>query len=57
VKDVVELGDSTLLVVEGTSGSREVLIPLCRQICVEIDLAGRRIVVDPPDGLLDLNEI
>jgi ribosomal 30S subunit maturation factor RimM len=44
-------------VVEGPPGPREVLIPLSREICVEIDLMGRRIVVDPPDGLFDLNEI
>jgi hypothetical protein len=24
-------------------------------ICVEIDVAGRRIVVAPPEGLLELN--
>jgi len=57
VKDVVDLGESTLLVVDGPPGPREVLIPLSREICVEIDLAGRRIVVDPPDGLFELNEI
>lgn len=57
VKDVMDLGESTLLVVEGPPGPREVLIPLSREICVEIDLVGRRIVVDPPDGLFDLNEI
>ncbi len=53
----MDLGESTLLVVEGPPGPREVLIPLSREICVEIDLVGRRIVVDPPDGLFDLNEI
>jgi 16S rRNA processing protein RimM len=51
--------------VEGTlSGSRlvvaatrgEVLIPLVAEICVTIDPAAKRIVVDPPDGLLELNE-
>jgi 16S rRNA processing protein RimM len=50
--------------VEGTlRGSRlvvaaprgEVLIPLVAEICTTIDVAGRRIVVDPPAGLLDLN--
>jgi ribosomal 30S subunit maturation factor RimM len=35
----------------------DVLIPLSRSICVEIDLAGRRITVDPPAGLFELNEI
>ena len=50
--------------VEGTlSGSRlvvaatrgEVLIPLVAEICTTIDLVARRIVIDPPEGLLDLN--
>jgi 16S rRNA processing protein RimM len=50
--------------VEGTlSGSRlvvaaargEVLIPLVVEICVTIDPAAKRIVVDPPEGLLDVN--
>lgn len=42
------------LVVEGRRG--EILIPLAMHICVEIDVAGRKIRVDPPEGLLDLNE-
>jgi 16S rRNA processing protein RimM len=32
-----------------------VLIPFARAICREIDVAGKRIVIDPPAGLLDLN--
>ena len=50
--------------VEGTlSGSRlvvaaargEVLIPLVAEICVTIDPVAKRIVIDPPDGLLEVN--
>jgi 16S rRNA processing protein RimM len=33
----------------------EVLVPLVKAMCPVIDVAGRRIVVDPPDGLLDVN--
>jgi 16S rRNA processing protein RimM len=33
---------------------RETMIPLAEGICVEVDVAGRAIVVEPPDGLLDL---
>jgi 16S rRNA processing protein RimM len=47
-----DLGASRL-VVKAPGG--EVLIPLAQAICVVIDIAARRIVVDPPDGLLDLN--
>jgi 16S rRNA processing protein RimM len=36
-------------------GGREVLIPLAAEICPEIDPAGKRIVIDPPPGLVDLN--
>jgi len=47
-----ELGASRL-VVEAPYG--EVLVPLARAICVGIDIAARRIVIDPPEGLLELN--
>jgi 16S rRNA processing protein RimM len=43
------------LVIEGTRG--EILIPLASEICVEIDVAAKRIVIEPPEGLLDLNEV
>jgi 16S rRNA processing protein RimM len=42
------------LAVDGDAG--EVLIPLVAEICVEVDVPGRRIVVTPPEGLLELNE-
>lgn len=57
VRDVQAIGESTLLVIDGDPGSKEVLIPFSRDICVEVDPPGKRIVIDPPDGLLDLNEI
>jgi len=55
VKAVVPVGESGLLVVG--HGEEEVLIPLAREICYEIDPEGKRIRIDPPEGLLDLNEI
>ena len=42
------------LAVEGSAG--EILIPLAVDICVEIDVAARRIRIEPPAGLLELNE-
>lgn len=33
----------------------EVLVPLVTSMCVSIDIVARRIVIDPPDGLLDVN--
>lgn len=47
-----ELGASRLVV---RSPAGEILIPLAQAICVVIDIAARRIVVDPPEGLLELN--
>ena len=44
---------SSRLVVAGRRG--EVLIPLADEICRTIDVERRRIVVSPPEGLLDLN--
>ena len=33
---------------------REHLIPAVAAIVVDVDLAGRRVVIDPPEGLLEL---
>ena len=41
------------LVVETRHG--DVLVPLATEICRSIDIAARRIVIDPPDGLIELN--
>lgn len=46
---------SSRLVVDGDHG--EVLIPLADEICVEVDVEGRRVRIAPPAGLLDLNEV
>jgi ribosomal 30S subunit maturation factor RimM len=35
-------------------GAREHLIPAVAEIVREVDLAGRRVVIRPPAGLLDL---
>ncbi len=43
------------LVIGGPGG--EILVPLADEICVEIDVAARRIRIAPPEGLLDLNEV
>lgn len=42
-----------LLEVDAPRG--EVLIPFAPAICVDVDVAARRIRVVPPEGLLDLN--
>jgi 16S rRNA processing protein RimM len=40
----------------GCARSDELLIPFAREICPEIDVGARQITIDPPEGLLDLNE-
>jgi 16S rRNA processing protein RimM len=46
-------GAASRLIVECAQG--EALIPMVEGICVAVDVAGRKIVVEPPEGLLDLN--
>ncbi|HEY0366708.1 MAG TPA: ribosome maturation factor RimM [Pyrinomonadaceae bacterium] len=53
VKSVLKTGGAEILVVMDDSG-RERLIPLADSIVVEVDAVGKTIVIDPPEGLLDL---
>lgn len=39
-----------------SSDAQDLLIPLAEEICTAIDVAARRIVIEPPEGLLELNE-
>lgn len=47
--------DNNLLVVR--KGKNEILVPFTHLVCLEIDLKRKRIRIDPPEGLLELNEI
>lgn len=53
VTEVIHAPGGDLLAV-GTESGRAVLIPFVRAIVPAVDLAGSRLTVDPPDGLLDL---
>ena len=53
VREVEGTLGGSRLVVAGEGG--EVLIPLASEICTAIDPAAKRIVIDPPEGLLELN--
>jgi 16S rRNA processing protein RimM len=53
VARLMRTGASDLLVVEGED-HRQHFIPFVDEICVEVDAAGKRIVVQPPEGLLEL---
>lgn len=52
VARIDEFGTATLVV---GGGRGEILIPLAAEFCVEIDVAAKRIVVAPIEGLLDAN--
>jgi len=54
VREVEGTIGTSRLVVDGANG--EILIPLAVDICRTIDVSGRRIVIEPPEGLLELNE-
>jgi 16S rRNA processing protein RimM len=54
VKGIEGPMNGSTLVVEGRHG--EVLIPLASEICVSIDPKRRVIVIEPPEGLVELNE-
>jgi 16S rRNA processing protein RimM len=51
VTDVYELPQGIVLDVRRATGS--VLIPFSAQIVRRVDLEGRRLVVDPPEGLIE----
>lgn len=51
VTDVMRTGPNELLVVAGQG--KEHLIPFAAAICTEVDLEGKLIRIDPPEGLLD----
>jgi 16S rRNA processing protein RimM len=53
VREVMHTGGVEILVVAGDAG-REFLIPMAHDICVEVDIEGKLIRVDPPEGLLEL---
>ncbi len=52
IVEVYELSTADLL--EVRDGDRSHMIPFLTDLLVEVDLEGRRMVIDPPDGLLDL---
>jgi 16S rRNA processing protein RimM len=63
--DGVDVGEVTALqsrpaqdlLVLRLSDGREVLVPFVTAIVPEVDIEGGRVVLDPPPGLLDLDEL
>ena len=54
VQDVEGTMGGSRLVVDTANG--EVLVPLAADICTGIDLQARRVVIQPLEGLLELND-
>ena len=45
-------GGTEVLLIDGTE--KELMVPFAEVICIEVDVKAKRIVVDPPEGLLEL---
>ena len=54
VEDILRISGNNQLVVK--NGSREFLIPAVKRICTRISIEKKEILVDPPEGLLDLDQ-
>ncbi|MGH9970928.1 MAG: ribosome maturation factor RimM [Pyrinomonadaceae bacterium] len=54
VRDVMRIGEGVEMLVVENDERHEHLIPMVQTIILEIDVAGKRILIDPPDGLLEL---
>ena len=55
VAGILPAGGPVLLVVK--RGDGEIYVPFAETICVKIDPEAKEILIDPPAGLLELNEI
>jgi len=53
VREIVRTGGTELLAVVTEAGD-EKLIPFADSICTNVDVDGKKIVIDPPEGLLEL---
>lgn len=53
VRSVMRTGGAEILVINDDAG-KEQLVPFAEPIVVEIDTAAKTIVIDPPEGLLEL---
>jgi 16S rRNA processing protein RimM len=55
VASILAAGGPVLLIVR--RGRDDIFVPFTEAICVRVDPEAREVVIDPPEGLLDLNEI
>jgi 16S rRNA processing protein RimM len=56
VVDVLHLPHGDVLVVRRDDNGAEVLVPFVKAMVPVVDVAARRLQVEPPEGLLDLTE-
>lgn len=55
VTGIEDAGGASVLEVQPAQPGKEILIPFAHSICVEIDVKAKRIVVELPEGLKELN--
>ncbi len=51
VREIMRTGGTEVLIIDGAE--RELMIPFAESICTEVDVENKRIIVDPPEGLLE----
>jgi len=51
VREIMRTGGTEVLLIDGEE--RELMIPFAESICTVVDIQNKRIVVDPPEGLLE----
>jgi 16S rRNA processing protein RimM len=54
VEKILHFGENSLLSVRGQG--KEYLIPVVESICTRISIEEKTIILDPPDGLMDLGQ-
>jgi 16S rRNA processing protein RimM len=54
VSEVLRISGNSQLVVKGPE--REYLIPAVESICIRISIPEKQILIDPPEGLMDLDK-
>src|ERR1700729_3720191 len=56
VTDVLHHGQDILVIDPAGAGGEQILIPFVKAIVPEVDVAGGVLVIDPPEGLLNLQD-
>ncbi len=51
VRELLRTGGTEVLIIE--NDGKERMVPFAESICIEVDIEKKRIVVDPPEGLLE----